>query len=129
MIEMTEQEEINNEVQTRLTVHDEKFNSLMQSLADFKEASQREMAAYKEASQREMAAFKEEMKDFKDEMRDRDNQRHAEIEALRADTNAQIAAIKNSVESIGKHVDNMSITMMVGVGAMVVTVVLSIIFK
>ena len=126
---MTEQEEINNEVQTRLTVHDEKFNSLMQSLADFKEASQREMAAYKEASQREMAAFKEEMKDFKDEMRDRDNQRHAEIEALRADTNAQIAAIKNSVESIGKHVDNMSITMMVGVGAMVVTVVLSIIFK
>ena len=129
MKKMTEQEQINNEVQTRLTVHDEKFNSLMQSLADFKEASQREMAAYKEASQREMAAFKEEMKDFKDEMRDRDNQRHAEIEALRADTNAQIAAIKNSVESIGKHVDNMSITMMVGVGAMVITVVLSIIFK
>ena len=129
MKKMTEQEQINNEVQTRLTVHDEKFNSLMQSLADFKEASQRETAAYKEASQREMAAFKEEMKDFKQEMRDRDNQRHAEIEALRADTNAQIAAIKNSVESIGKHVDNMSITMMVGVGAMVITVVLSIIFK
>lgn len=100
MKKMTEQEQINNEVQTKLAVADANIKALAKSLED-----------------------------FKDEMRDRDNQRHAETEALRADTNAQIAAIKNSVESIGKHVDNMSITMMIGVGAMVITVVLSIIFK
>lgn len=86
---MTEQERINVEVQTRLTVHDEKFNSLIQSLAD-----------------------------FKDEMRDRDNQRHAEIAEIRA-----------SINAMGKHVRNMTIAAMVGVGAMALSVIFAVVFK
>ena len=99
---MTEQERINTELQTRLAVHDEKFNALIQSLADFKEESRREMKD-----------FKDEMKDFKNEMRDRDNQRHAEIAEIRA-----------SISSMGKHVRNMTIAVAVGVGAMVVAILL-----
>jgi len=59
---MTEQEKINTEVQTKLTVHDEKFDAFLH----------------------EMQNFKDEMKDFKDEMRDRDNQRHSEMMEIRS---------------------------------------------
>ena len=86
---MTEQEQINVEVQRKLALQDAKLNQ-----------------------------FIDEMKDFKQEMRDRDNQRHAEI-----------AEIRNTAESIGKHVNNMTIAVAVGVGAMVITVILSILLK
>jgi len=51
---MTEQEKINTEVQTKLTVHDEKFD-----------------------------AFLREMKDFKDEMRQQNEMRRAEVAEIR----------------------------------------------
>lgn len=72
---MTEQERINVEMQTRLAVHDEKFNSLIQSLAD----------------------FKDEMKDFKQEMRDRDNQRHAEISEIRNAVDSMGKHVRNFI--------------------------------
>ena len=113
---MTEQEKINAEVQMRLANHDEKFNSFMNSMDDFK---------------REMA-------DFKNEMRDRDNRRAEEIAEIRADikeiykaTDAKITDIKNSVDSMSKHVQTLSITAMggiiaagVGIAAMVIAVLL-----
>ena len=116
------QEELNNEVQIRLAVHDAKFN-----------------------------AFLREMQDFKNEMRDRDNQRHAEmaelrqvIEASRQEnetknaeirqsikeiyqaTDNKIAEIRNTVDSTNKHISNFFYTSLVAIGAMLLTVILNL---
>ncbi len=56
-----------------------------------------------------------ELKDFKDEMRERDNQRVTDIREIRA-----------SIDGMGKHVRNMAITSMAAIGAMVVTVIISL---
>lgn len=56
-----------------------------------------------------------ELKDFKDEMRERDNQRVEDIREIRA-----------SIDSMGKHVRNLSLTAMGAIGAMVVTVIISL---
>jgi len=95
---MTEQEKINTEVQTKLTVHDEKFDAFLH----------------------EMQNFKDEMKDFKDEMRDRDNQRHSEIQAL----DGKIESIRQSVQSIQESSRNQTIVTFLGIAAMVVAVLL-----
>ncbi|MBR1806601.1 MAG: hypothetical protein IJ774_09505 [Selenomonadaceae bacterium] len=83
---MTEQEKINAEVQMKLALQDAKFES-----------------------------FIKEMKDFKTEMRDRDNQRAEDMREIRA-----------SISDMGKHVRNLSITAMAAIGAMVVTVIISL---
>ena len=83
---MTEQERINAEVQTKLALQDAKFD-----------------------------AFVQEMRDFKNEMRERDNQRVTDIREIRA-----------SIDGMGKHVRNMAITSMAAIGAMVVTVIISL---
>ena len=102
VIEMTEQEKINSEVQMKLALQDAKFNQFME------------------------------------EMRDRDNRRAEEIAEIRADikeiyktTDAKITDIKNSVDSMNKHVRNLAITAMggiiaagVGIAAMVIAVLL-----
>ena len=56
-----------------------------------------------------------ELKDFKTEMRDRDNQRAEDIREIRS-----------SIDSMGKHVRNLAITSMAAIGAMVVTVIISL---
>jgi len=90
---MTEQERINAEVQTKLALQDAKFNMFMQ-----------------------------EMRDFKTEMLNRDNQRAEDMREIRS-----------SVAEMGKHVRNLAITsmaaiggMVIAVGAMVITVVYTI---
>ena len=90
---MTDQERINAEVQTKLALQDAKFNSFVQ-----------------------------EMRDFKEEMRQQ-NQLRAE----------DMREIRSSLDSMGKHVRNLSLTAMaavggmkVAVGAMVVTVIISL---
>ncbi len=60
-----------------------------------------------------------ELRDFKAEMRDRDNQRAAEIRDLRNE-------IRTGLDGMGKHVHNLAITSMAAIGAMVVTVIISI---
>ena len=50
-----------------------------------------------------------------DEMRDRDNQRAQDIREIRA-----------SIDDMGKHVRNLSLTAMGAIGAMVVTVIISL---
>ena len=62
------QEEINNEVQIRLAVHDEKFNSFTREMQSFKE---------------EMQTFRDEMRDFKNEMRKQNEMRANEITEMR----------------------------------------------
>ena len=72
-------------------------------------------------------AFIQEMRDFKTEMRDRDNQRAAEIreirqsqEAMRKDMYAVVDRMDQKIDGIGKFVQNLTIAAMVGIGAAVV---------
>ena len=59
---------------------------------------------------------------FMQEMRDRDNQRVEDIREIRA----SISNMQNSINDMGKHVRNLSLTVMVAIGAMVVTVIISL---
>lgn len=95
---MTGQEKINAEVQTKLAVQDEKFE-----------------------------AFLREMKDFKDEMRDRDNRRATENEELRSSikeiyqtTDAKVDSIRQSIQTM----QNQNIVVIIGVIAIAVAVFL-----
>ena len=90
---MTEQERINAEVQTKLALQDAKFS-----------------------------AFVDEMRDFKTEMRDRDNQRAEDIREIRT----SVSNIQNRIDDMGKHVRNLAITSMAAIGAMIVTVIISL---
>lgn len=70
------------------------------------------------------------------EMRDRDNQRAEDIRELRQKQDADMKEIRtsisnmqNSISDMGKHVRNLSLTAMAAIGAMVVTVVISILNK
>ena len=66
---------------------------------------------------------------FMQEMRDRDNQRAEDMREIRA----SVSGIQNRIDNMGKHVRNLTITsmaavggmMVVAVGAMVATVVIS----
>ena len=94
---MTEQERINNEVQMKLAMQDAKFNQFMQ------------------------------------EMRDRDNQRAEDMREIRQKQEADmkeirstIASMQSSINDMGKHVRNLSLTAMAAIGAMVVTVIISL---
>lgn len=66
-----------------------------------------------------------ELKDFKTEIRDRDNQRAEDIREIRA-----------SIDGMGKHVRNLTVAAMVGIGASVmgigaiaVTVIYSVMIR
>ena len=70
---------------------------------------------------------------FMDEMRDRDNQRHAEmmelretIRALNESTDAKISRIENKVDGMGQHIRNLTYTSMAAIAAMVITVLLNL---
>ena len=72
-------------------------------------------------------AFIQEMRDFKTEIRDRDNQRAAEIreirqsqEAMRKDMYSVVDRMDQKIDGIGKFVQNLTIAAMVGIGAAVV---------
>ena len=56
-----------------------------------------------------------EMKDFKDEMRQQNQMRSEEIREIRT-----------GLSDMGKHVRNLSITSMAAIGAMVVTLIISL---
>ena len=59
---------------------------------------------------------------FMKEMRDRDNQRAEDIREIRT----SISNMQNSISDMGKHVRNLAITSMAAIGAMVVTVIISL---
>ena len=87
--------------------------------------------------------FMQSMKDSNDkrdaEMRDRDNQRHAEIAELRNSikeiyqaTDAKIGKIESKIDSMGNHIRNLAITAMVGIiaaGAGIAAMVISALTK
>ena len=87
---MTEQEKINTEVQMKLALQDAKFNVFMQ-----------------------------EMRDFKTEMRDRDNQRAKEIMELRQKQDADRKELDAKLDRLGDKIQNIVIAAVVGFGAIV----------
>lgn len=73
---------------------------------------------------------------FIQEMRDRDNQRAEDIRELRQAQAAQqvkhdenIAALRDEMKGIAKEVRNLFLTTAIGIGAMVITVIASIVFR
>ncbi|MBR1806931.1 MAG: DUF1515 family protein [Selenomonadaceae bacterium] len=106
---MTEQEKINVDVQQQLALQDAKFNMFIQ-----------------------------EMRDFKTEIRDRDNQRAEEIREMRQKHDEDIKEMNQrfyakfdamdakfdkmdaKIDGIGKHVQNITVAAMVGIGAAVI---------
>lgn len=60
---------------------------------------------------------------FMQEMRDRDNQRAKEISELRQKQEADMKEIRMSIDGMGKHVRNISVAAMAGVGTSVIAVV------
>ena len=101
---MTKQEKKINELDSRVTSLETKFEMFMQ-----------------------------EAHDMRQEMRDRDNQRAAEIRELRQDMkdmqksfDEKIDKLDGKIDSIGKHVQNLTVAAMVGVGTSVIAVVVMV---
>ena len=88
---MTDQEVINNQLKTKIEIHDEKFNSLISRID----------------------ATNSRIDDFINEMRDKDNQRHAEMMEIRA-----------LIDSSNKYVRNLTFTAIGAIAAMVIAVLL-----
>ena len=59
-------------------------------------------------------------KSFMTEMRDRDNQRAAEIRELRQDMKTMQANLDAKIDGISKHVQNLTVAAMVGMGTAVI---------
>ena len=74
--------------------------------------------------------LKSEMQDFKNEMRQQNEMRAAEIKETRDSikeiyqaTDAKVSKIESKIDSLSKHIQNMAIAAVVGVGAVVAAVV------
>ena len=94
---MTEQEKINADVQRQLALQDAKFNT-----------------------------FVEEMRDFKNEMRQQNKMRAEEIMEIRQDMKNMQASLDAKIDGMGKHVRNLSVATIIGVATIAITVVYSI---
>ena len=92
---MTEQETINNQLKTKIEIQDEKFNALIARI---------------DATNTRMDSTNEKIDNLISEMRDRDNQRHAEI-----------AEIRQSLQINGR---NQTVIVLLGIAAMVIAVLL-----
>ena len=97
---MTEQEKINQNLQRQIDAQNARIDNISVSINGLIRALQ----------------------DFKEEMRDRDNQRAEDIREIRT----SISNMQNRIDDMGKHVRNLSLTAMGAIGAMVVTVIVSI---
>lgn len=67
-----------------------------------------------------------EMRDFKIELRDRDNQRAAEIMELRQRQDAMFARLDAKIDNIGAHVRNLSVATIISVATIEITLIYSI---
>ncbi len=106
---MNEQEKINVELQRQIDMQNARIDKI-----DVK-----------------LDAFIQEIRDFKTEMRDRDNQRAAENQAIRAEMlakdnqrAAEMAEIRSSLQNIQLIGRNTNIMMFLGIAAMVIAVLL-----
>ena len=80
--------------------------------------------------------FMRSFEDFKTELRDRDNQRAAEIREIRQDMkdmqknfSDRFAAMDAKIDGMGKHVRNLSVATIIGVATIAITVIYSIVTR
>ena len=92
-------------LETKAAIHDEKFDAFLRSMED----------------------FKAEMRDFKQEMRQQNEMRAKEISDLRKKQDADMTSIRNEIQGVGREVRNLCLTFAIGIGAMFLTVVYTII--
>ena len=67
--------------------------------------------------------FMQEMREFKQEMRNKDNQRHAEIMEMRQKYDAMNVKIDEKFDKLSSQIQNMAIAAVIGVGAIVWAVI------
>ena len=112
---MTEQERINENLQRQIDAQNARIDNVLTKIDGLIDSFQ----------------------DFKQEMRDRDNQRAKEIMEMRQKHDADMKEMQkifyskmdnmdSKIENMGKYVRNMSWTSMAAIGAMVVTVIISL---
>ena len=106
---MTRQEKINNEFQRQIDMQNARIDKI-----DVK-----------------LDAFIQSLEDFKTEMRNKDNQRAAEMSALRAEMisrdnqrAAEMSEIRTSLQNIQLSGRNLNIVTLIGIAAMVVAILL-----
>ena len=97
---MTEQEKINENLQRQIDAQNARIDNVVTKVDDL------------------ISSFQ----DFKSEIRDRDNQRATDMREIRT----SIGNMQNRIDDMGKHVRNLSLTAMGAIGAMVVTVIISL---
>ena len=110
-----------NDLQRHSAIQDARISNLETKFEMF-------MQSIKDSNDKRAA----EMKDFKDEMRGRDDRRAAEIAALAGATDSKIESIRTTIDGMGKHVRNLAITAMVGIiaaGAGIAAMVISALTK
>ena len=97
---MTEQEKINQQLQRQIDVQNTRIDSVLTKV--------------------DMLVS---------EMRDRDNQRAAEIMEIRQDMKTMQASLDAKIEGIGFHVRNLSVATIIVVGTIAITVIYSILTR
>ncbi len=110
-----------NNIETRVTdlekkqvVQDAKFEAFMQEMRDFK-TEMRDRDNQRAA----------EIRDLRKEMRDRDEQRAAEVAELRQETNQKVDQLSRDIKDIGREVR----TIFIGFAAIVVALVITLFNK
>ncbi len=73
--------------------------------------------------------FMQEMRDFKTEMRQQNQLRAEELREMRQKHDADMREIRTSIDGMGKHVRNLSVATIIGVGTIAITVVYSILTR
>jgi len=97
---MTEQERINENLQRQIDAQNARTDAVLIKVED----------------------LVREMKDFKAEMRQQNQMRAEDMREIRQ----TISNMQNNINDMGKHVRNLSLTAMGAIGAMVVTVIISL---
>lgn len=96
---MTEQEKIFSSLQHQIDLQNERINSINEKV-DLK-----------------VSALMDKMDNFILEMRDRDNQRHAEILAAQEKHDADMKEIRNDIKSALRNIQGLTIASIVGIAA------------
>lgn len=97
---MTEQERINENLQRQIDAQNARTDAVLIKVED----------------------LVREMKDFKAEMRQQNQMRAEDMREIRQTINN----MQNNINDMGKHVRNLSLTAMGAIGAMAVTVIISL---
>ena len=79
--------------------------------------------------QKQLAMQDAKFNTFMQEMRDRDNQRAEDIRELRQDMKSLQISLDAKIDSMGKHVRNLSVATIIGVSTIAITVIYSILSR